>query len=408
MFNKILISCVISLLTLSARADELTINPENPKNYMVVKGDTLWDISARFLQQPWRWPEIWGDNPQIDNPHLIYPGDIVSLKYEDGRPVLNLQRGNPRSVTGRNVKLSPTIHSTQNVEAIQSIPVDAIQQFLEQSIVLDKNEIEQWPYIVSSNDGRLMASTGSTIYVRGLPEESKIVKYSIYRKGASYVNPKIDNEKVVGEILGFEAIYVGDAIIEKRGDPASAIITIADREVMKGDRLFPHVDEAITNEFVPRTTNNEMKGRIISVIDGVSQIAQYQVVVLNLGKKQGLEVGNVLGVYQSSYVVRDTTGPIITKDNPQEDIETAKEINDAGGDLSKIFVRVVHAIINSVNSFDERYLAPANTQVMSENVSLPEEYVGVVMVLKTFSKVSYAMVMETKGPMHVLDKIRSL
>jgi len=151
-----------------------------------------------------------------------------------------------------------------------------------------------------------------------------------------------------------------------------------------------------------------MKGRIISVIDGVSQIAQYQVVVLNLGKKQGLEVGNVLGVYQSSYVVRDTTGPIITKDNPQEDIETAKEINDAGGDLSKIFVRVVHAIINSVNSFDERYLAPANTQVMSENVSLPEEYVGVVMVLKTFSKVSYAMVMETKGPMHVLDKIRSL
>ena len=225
MFNKILISCVISLLTLSARADELTINPENPKNYMVVKGDTLWDISARFLQQPWRWPEIWGDNPQIDNPHLIYPGDIVSLKYEDGRPVLNLQRGNPRSVTGRNVKLSPTIHSTQNVEAIQSIPVDAIQQFLEQSIVLDKNEIEQWPYIVSSNDGRLMASTGSTIYVRGLPEESKIVKYSIYRKGASYVDPKKDNEKVVGEILGFEAIYVGDAIIEKRGDPASAIIT---------------------------------------------------------------------------------------------------------------------------------------------------------------------------------------
>jgi hypothetical protein len=415
MFNKILISCAVLLLTISVRADELTINPGHPENYTVVKGDTLWDISARFLQEPWRWPEIWGDNPQIYNPHLIYPGDIVSLLYEDGEPVLNLERGTSQLVTGRNVKLYPTIISTQNAEAIQSIPIDAIQQFLEQSIVLDENEIEQWPYIVSNYDGHLMASSGDIIYVRDIPKESKIVKYSIYRKGASYVAPKKAHEKVEGEILGFEALYIGDATIQKRGDPASAIITIADKEVMKGDRLFPHTNEGFTNEFVPRTTNSVMKGSILSVLDGVSEISQYQVVVLNLGKEQGLEVGNILGVYQSDYVVEDRIGPNIKKDNSQKDTEITKESNDANGGLTKILVQAVDATIRSgldviggINSFEESYLAIANKQAKSKNVSLPEEYVGVVMVLKTFSKVSYAMVMEAKRPMHVLDTIRSL
>ncbi|MDB9751598.1 hypothetical protein OAB56_01330, partial [Gammaproteobacteria bacterium] len=319
-----------------------------------------------------------------------------------------LQRGSSQLVTGRNIKLYPTIISTQNAEAIQSIPIDAIQQFLEQSIVLDENEIEQWPYIISSYDGHLMASSGDIIYVSDIPKESKIVKYSIYRKGASYVAPKQAHGKVAGEILGFEALYIGDAIIQKRGDPASAIITIADKEVMKGDRLFPHTNEGRTNEFVPRTTINVMKGTILSVLDGVSEISQYQVVVLNLGKEQGLEVGNVLGVYQSGYVVKDTIGPNIKKDNSQKDTEITRKNDDTNDGLSKLLVRAVDAIISGVDSFDESYPVIANKQAKSKNVSLPEEYVGVVMVLKTFSKVSYAMVMEAKGPMHVLDTIRSL
>tara|TARA_R110000782_G_scaffold250847_2_gene338264 strand:- start:3008 stop:4216 length:1209 start_codon:yes stop_codon:yes gene_type:complete len=402
MLNKILISCAILLLTISVRADELTINPDHPESYTVVKGDTLWSISARFLQQPWRWPEIWGVNPQIDNPHLIYPGDIVSLAYQDGQPVLNLQRGTGQVVSGRNVKLSPTIRSTENDEAIPTIPIDAIQQLLERPIVLDENEIDQWPYVVSSYDEHLIATTGNTIYVRGIPENSDVVRYSIYRKGKPYVNPK-KNEKDKDEILGYEAIYVGDATIKKNGDPASAIITVVDREVLKGDRLLPQTDEEISSEFIPRSPSSDMEGNILSVVDGVSQIGQYQIVVLNLGEEQGIEAGNVLGIYQSGYVVQDKIGPNVQKSEAQKAAEL-KDITENGTVISKL----AYGVGQGIEAFNETFPTIANIQDKTEDVTLPEEYVGVVMVFKTFSKVSYALVMETQGPVHVLDAVRSL
>ncbi len=402
MLNKILISCAILLLTISVRADELTINPDHPENYTVVKGDTLWDISARFLQQPWKWPEIWGVNPQIDNPHLIYPGDIVSLTYKDGQPVLNLQRGTGQLVSGRNVKLSPTIRSMDNDEAIQTIPIDAIQQFLKRPIVLEDNEIEQWPYVVSSYDEHLIATTGNTIYVRGIPEGSDVARYSIYRKGEPYVNPK-KNEEDDGEVLGYEAIYIGDATLTQDGDPASAIITVVDREVMKGDRLLPQTDEEISTEFIPRSTSNEVAGSILSVVDGVAQIGQYQVVVLNLGAEQGIEAGNVLGVYQAGYVVQDKIGPNIPKSAADKAAEL-KQLEDSGD----IVGHLAYDLARGVDAFNETFPTIANIQDKSEDVTLPEEYVGVVMVFKTFNKVSYALVMETQGPVHVLDAVRSL
>ncbi len=402
MLNKILISCAILLLTISVRADELTINTDHPEKYTVVKGDTLWDISARFLQQPWRWPEIWGVNPQIDNPHLIYPGDIVSLTYQDGQPVLNLERGTGQVVSGRNVKLSPTIRSTDNTEAIQTIPIDAIQQFLERPIVLEDNEIDQWPYVVSSYDEHLIATTDNTIYVRGIPEDSNIARYSIYRKGKPYVNPK-KNDEGKNEVLGYEAIYVGDATIKQHGDPASALITVVDREVMKGDRLLPQTDEEISTEFIPRSTNSEMKGSILSVVNGVSQIGQYQIVVLNLGEEQGIETGNVLGIYQAGYVVQDKIGPNIQKSDAQKAAEL-KELTENGTVISKL----AYGVGQGIEAFNETFPTIANIQDKSEDVTLPEEYVGVVMVFRTFNKVSYALVMETQGPVHVLDSVRSL
>ncbi len=397
-----MISCAILLLTISIRADELSINPDHPENYTVVKGDTLWDISSRFLDQPWRWPEIWGVNPQIDNPHLIYPGDIVFLTYQDGQPVLNLQRGTGQVVSGRNVKLSPTVRTTDNAEAIQTIPIDAIQQFLKRPIVLDDNEIEQWPYVVSSYDDHLIATTGNTIYVRGVPEDSNIIKYSIYRKGKPYVNPQMGN-KGKAEVLGYEAIHIGDATLTKNGDPASAIITVVDREVLKGDRLLPQTDEEISAEFIPRPTSNEVAGNILSVVDGVSQIGQYQVVVLNLGEEQGLEAGNVLGIYQSGYVVQDKVGPNIKKSDAQKAAEL-QDLTENGTVISKL----AYGVGQGVEAFDETFPTIANIQDKSEDVTLPEEYVGVVMVFKTFNKVSYALVMKTQGPVHVLDVVRSL
>ncbi len=397
MLKKILISIAFFLLSFGVNSDELAINPDYPDDYIVVKGDTLWDISARFLEQPWRWPEIWNVNPQIENPHLIYPGDIVSLSYKDGMPVLNVNRGSGQVVNGRNVKLSPEIRSLDNAEAIPTIPLDAIQQFLEKPIVLDEDEMDQWPYVVSSYDEHLIATTGNKIYIRGIAEDSDVHRYSIYRKGPAYINPKKD-EDGKDEILGYEAIYVGDAVLEKKGDPASAVVTVVDREVMVGDRLIPQSDEDISTEFIPGSPYREMEGNILSVVDGVSQIGQYQIVVLNLGEEQGLEAGNVLGVYQSSYVVQDKIGPNIKEPEKEKPVRTP----DLSGTVNKIsdaFGEVVDAL-----TFD--YIT--NKQTKTEDITLPEEYVGVVMVFRTFDKVSYALVMETIGPVHVLDTVRNL
>ena len=141
MLNKILILFAILFTFACANAGEIELNPEHPDKYTVVEGDTLWGISARFLQKPWRWQEIWQVNPQIKNPHLIYPGDVVSLHYQDGQPVLTLERAGETS-SGRNVKLSPTIRSSENDKAISAIPIDAIQQFLKWPLIFEQDEMD--------------------------------------------------------------------------------------------------------------------------------------------------------------------------------------------------------------------------------------------------------------------------
>ena len=407
MLNKIVLSCAIFLLTIGVNADELTVNPDHPETYTVVKGDTLWDISARFLQQPWRWSEIWNVNPQIENPHLIYPGDVVSLTYQDGKPVLSVNRTG-EVVSGRNVKLSPTVRSLDNAEAIPTIPIDAIQQFLKRPIVLDDDEMDKWPYVVSSYDEHLIATTGNTIYVRGIDESSDATRYSIYRKGPAYINPKKDDDGE-DEVLGYEAIYVGEAALQKKGDPASALVTTVDREIMVGDRLIPQSDEDANTEFYPGSPLREVEGNILSVVDGVSQIGQYQVVVVNVGEEQGIEAGNVLGIYQSGYVVKDTIGPnMLEKTKAEKEAARAKKVEDAEGDLSKTLAKISNAVAGSIDSLHETFPTIANKQAKTEDITLPEEYVGVVMVFRTFEKVSYALVMETQGAVHVADTVRSL
>ena len=412
MLNKILISFVILLLFFSANADELKLNPEHPGEYMVVKGDTLWDISARFLKQPWRWQEIWGVNPQIKNPHLIYPGDVVSLSFKDGKPVLNLERAGQVTV-GRNVKLSPTIRSSENIQAIPAIPIDAIQQFLVWPIIYEEDEMDNWPYVVSSYDGHLIASANNIIYIRGLPEDSDIKEYSIYRKGPAYKNVKKDKDEE-DEVLGYEGIYIGQAVMQRKGDPASAVITSVDREVLVGDRLVPNIDEDMSTEFLPSSTKTKVEGSILSVLTGISQlggvaqIGQYQVVVLNVGANNGIEPGNVFGIFQSNFKVKDSIGI-----NKPEALEKtgAKRIKFEHED-DNLFDRELSKLVNTIRGtiikFDKKFPTFANRKVRSEAIVLPEEHVGVMMVFRTFKKISYALVMETDGPVHIFDTVRSL
>jgi len=384
MLHKILIGFVLLSFSLMVWADDVQINPGHPESYVVKKGDTLWDISAKFLEQPWRWPEIWRVNPQIKNPHLIYPGDVVRLVYEGGKPVLTVNRGNHRTV-----KLEPGVRVVDEKRPIPTIPIEAIREFLTRPLVVSKDELKSRPYIVSSYDQHLIAGSGNEIYVRGLPDGTDQHRYSIYRQGPAY--------KSHGKVLGYEAIYVGDATVKDFGDPATALVTQSDREVLTGDRLIPQSEQDMRTDFMPHEPDRPVSGSIISAIDVLSEIGQYQVVVLDMGKNDGLQVGSVLGVYRKGAVITDRIAYSGKKDHIA---------GEGTNPLSNLVSDLVKTKRDVDNTALVGYLGRPNTS--GEQVRLPEKYTGVVMVFRIFDKVSYALVMEAKAPMHINDTVKNL
>jgi len=391
MLHKILISIMLITFSVMVWAADVQVKPNHPDSYVVQKGDTLWDISARFLTEPWRWPEIWHVNPQIKNPHLIYPGDVVSLVYVGGAPQLRVSRGQEsqvQSVQGRNVKLEPRVRYSTEKRPIPTIPIEAIREFLTRPLVVSKDELDSRPYIVSSYDQHLVSGTGSEIYVRGLPAKTKQREFSIYRKGPAY--------KSHGDILGYEAIYVGEALVKKLGDPATAMVTKADREVLDGDRLIPQSEKEITTDFFPRSPDHAVSGSIISAIDVLAEIGQYQVVVLDVGKNDGVKVGNVLGVYRKGAVITDR-------------IKYTGRYHIAGEGTNPLS-NLVSDVVKTKEAFDNTALVDylGRPQAAGEKVQMPDKYTGVVMVFRTFDKVSYALVMEATASMHLNDTVKNL
>ncbi|MDH5259674.1 MAG: LysM peptidoglycan-binding domain-containing protein, partial [Gammaproteobacteria bacterium] len=217
-------ACILILalfsITTATYADEIVLKSQHPTNYVIKDGDTLWDIASRFLRDPWRWPDIWQVNPQIKNPHLIYPGDEVVLTFKDGKPQLVLKRANTTQDNLRVVKLSPTIRKRQLSKAVPTIPIDAIQQFLTRPAVLSNDALENLPYVLSTRDDHLVSGTGDTVYVRGIVPGSN-TRYTIVRAGVEYVDIVDGDEIDVGQ----EAMYIGEAKVEKFGDPSTLTIT---------------------------------------------------------------------------------------------------------------------------------------------------------------------------------------
>ncbi len=330
-----------ALFSASLFADTLKINPNHPDRYTVVKGDTLWDISGKFLQNPWQWPRLWENNQHIKNPHLIYPGDILSLTYVDGKPTLSLTRS-------AYVKLSPAIRTSSQDEAIKMIPSEAISQFLTSPRVINENDLDDAPYVIDFADEHLIGGAGDRVYVRTI-EEPKSINYTIFRKGDAFISP--DND----EILGYEAQYIADAGIQRAGDPATLFINKSDSEIRIGDRLMSSESNPLAINYFPHVPKTQLEGNIISVLNGVSQIGRFNVVVIDKGITDGIETGHLFDVYRKG-----------------------KTIND----------RFYHDDI-------------------STTVKLPDEIAGMLMVFRPFERVSYAVIMEANSPIHILDKIRT-
>jgi hypothetical protein len=334
-----------------ANAGDL-IKPGAPMSYTVKPGDTLWGISNMFLRDPWLWPEVWYVNPQVDNPHLIYPGDVLALAYgANGSPQIRLERGGA-------ARLNPRLRSSPLDGAIPVLPYGDIAAFLSRSTILSKDDIRNAPHVVAFRDNHTMAATGNDVYVRKV-DGGLNSRYSVVHVG----DPIRDSED--GDVLGYQGIYTATAQVTRPGDPAKVALTDISRETLEGDRLFAE-DTSVPLNFVPSAPKTQIEGRIISVVDGVQQIGQYQIVVINRGKRHGIEVGNVLAVDQAGKMVKDRY---------------------AGGGMGLGRLR--------------------ETSAFAPKVRLPDERAGVLLVFKTYDRASYGLIVGASGDMHVQDIVRT-
>ena len=281
-----------SFVTFYAWADEVALNPDHPDRHVVVKGDTLWDISETFLQSPWLWPEIWHVNPQIANPHLIYPGDVIKLIYLDGKPRLTVERAGV-------VKLSPKIRTSPNDGAITTIPLDAIANFLTRSRIVTPDEMDASPYVLAGEEKRLIMGANDELYARGDFSEGTQA-YGVYRPGETYSDPD------TGEVLGLQALSIGATRLKTLdGDVATMLVKRASEEIRIEDRLLPHEERAIASNYVPSAPSSEVEGLIVAVEGGRNNAGKMDVIIINKGEREGLESGNVLAIYQKGEVVVD-------------------------------------------------------------------------------------------------------
>nr|MCH9674772.1 LysM peptidoglycan-binding domain-containing protein [Gammaproteobacteria bacterium] len=383
-----LIASIAVPVTAQTSSSAPQLRSDRPNTYVVREGDTLWDISGRFLYKPWLWPEIWEANKQVRNPHLIYPGDELALVYDaNGRPKLRrTRRGRPL------VKLSPSARSVSRTDnAIPTIPIGAIANFLSHPRVVAEDTLVEAPYIVSLGKEHIVAGAGFRVYARGHALETAN-RFSVYREGSVYKDPDDDDA-----VLGYEAIHLGDAVLERPGDPATIRLLASKREVLEGDRLLPIRDEFITENFMPRAPGHGVDGTIIEVVEGVTQIGQYQVVVLNRGVRDGLEPGHVLDVYQKGASVLDKRyrDPDDFLPEPSAVIELDRERQGGLDGLSVAMDRTLREV--------QKRLTPKPDVV----IDLPNEKAGMVMVFRSYERVSFALVMGATRPMHVLDIVKN-
>jgi LysM repeat protein len=327
----------------------LALNPNAPDSYVVKRGDTLWGISKVFLRDPWFWPEIWQVNPQVHNPHLIYPGDTLRLVYIDGRPTLTLERGDSARVV-------PRVRSEPLEGAVTSIPYQSVAAFMSKPSVLAKEQIKDAPYVLATRDRHVVMADGDTLYARGFQSPVELgTHYNVVRVGDALVDPD-DNR-----VIGYDGIFTGAGHITRGGDPATLIMTESARETEAGDKLFVGgVDVPL--DFVPSPPKMKTDGRIMAVSNGTTVIGQYEVVVINRGAADGLAPGNVLAVFHAGDVVRDTAN---------------------------------RGFLNTMS----RFTAP--------KVVLPDERTGTFMVFKTFERMSYGLIMEATDVIRVADRVEN-
>ena len=397
MFKPLLTILAGSLLTSSVFA-QVELAADHPDTYVVQEGDTLWDIATRFLADPWLWPEIWQVNPQVDDPHLIYPGDVLSLSIVGGQPRLSLQRADDSGIK----KLSPQIRRRSLEDAIKPIQLDSIRPFLDKRTVLSPEEIEGLPYVVAIQEDHLGATTGLRVYVRDLDaqpgETYAIVKptvrfldvpaqfpwsrgtksisepwaYPAERSITDYVDD-FWNETVLAArqkhitVLGYEVREAAVGEVISSGDPSVLELVSTGIEVRPGDMVIPIFSANFDYEYYPHAVVDVPENtRVISLSRALFGAGRNQVVALNRGGADGLENGHVLRLNRPSREVRDEVR------YPRDDVKT--------------------------------YFSRERRR--DATVELPEEYSAHVLIFKTYDDISYGLIVRSAQAVKVGDIAR--
>lgn len=381
MFRTIITLLMFCCITFHVNAEEVRLTNNHPDRHVVVKGDTLWAISAKFLKDPWQWPKVWQLNrAQIKNPHLIYPGDVVFLDMSSGTPQLRLLR--------ETITLQPgAIEEPLDKVAISTIPLNVIAPFLSQPLLIEKGHLNAAPRIIAGQENRVVLSSGTRVYVSKI-EEADGINWYVYRPGNNLIDPDTK------ELLGVEAKYLGDAKVSKFGEPASLDIVRAKEEILIKDRLVPTSDATETS-FVPHAPDAAINGRIMTIYGGLAEAGPGAIVSINRGSNDGVEIGHVLAITRYGRVMKDP--------EPQKNLENKTQTK-----LNELNFEVKHdaegrPIVNfrkdPPNTNDAPLLEPGM-------IKLPDERIGLLMIFRVFERVSYALIMQATLPINKLDAVQ--
>lgn len=331
-----------------------TVKADAPNRYVVKKGDTLWGISGKYLHKPWRWKEIWASNPHIKNPHLIYPNDVIILCVIKGQQLIGVDTGEGCAGLEKAMEETPNITPVAEPEVVEQniagsippIPLSSIEAWLDRTVIVSPTDFKTTPYVIASKNKNIITGIGNKIYTQGAP---LIVgqRYGVYREGKPYIDP------VTKQVIGLEVTQVASGIVR---DVASNNVSSLEldntygQEVREGDRVFVEVGNHLPSAFYPKPAHANRGGRVIRVLSSLSSVGRDGVIAINLGTKQGVEVGDVLSVFQKGALVQDNFA-----------------------------------------------------DVKGKGVRLPSEEIGHVMIFKTFDDISYAYVLDAENPIRETD-----
>lgn len=372
MIRKIIVLLAGMLVTVAVYAAGAQLRADHPDSYTVRRGDTLWDISAKFLSKPWLWPEIWQANPQVRNPHLIYPGDVLNLSF----------------INGPRLRLQPQVHSEG--DAVTAIPLSELKMFLKDMRVMDSNAVSSAPYVVGLEEARLRGAVGQNIYVRGLQgapgqrwaivrpshvfrgfeqqdpndAENGIVSHELDSNAAMVNAPWSENSRNdghygKGDDLGVEVSVIGTAETLRMGDPSTLLLLNSTQEIRSGDRIMPIDDSPYDAFYYPHAPKSvPANAHVNGFADAMDAAGSRQVVMLSIGAKDGVDNGQTFTIYEPGETIHDDVAS---------------------------------------NSW---------RRGVGKRVTLPDEYVGHVMVFRTFDRVSYGLIMDGLRPVHIGGRLR--